>query len=141
MTRRLSLLMLMLVAALVSVPVADASEKDVVAAVQSTLKPIQRASTNISRCLKVKDVPRCVRKAGPALAAAARNADRRVGAAIDGTERRCFATGIAGYRRGLRRMAVGGDLMAKGQFRAGAKALQGAGAIMQKASRTIARCG
>ena len=140
MTRRLHLLILVLLATLVVVPVATASEKSVVAALQSTVKPIQRSSTLATRCPKAKDPVACIRKVGPMLTAAARNADRKIGAALDGTERRCFAAAIATYRKGLRRMAAGGVLLSKGRLQAGAKALNEAAAIMQRAARGLGRC-
>jgi hypothetical protein len=141
MTPRLPVLLLALAAALLLVPSASASERSVVAAVRATAKPIERTSTQAARCPKAAKPLACLRKVGPKLAAAARDADRRIGAALDGSERRCFAAAVAIYRKGLRAMAAGGVQLGKGRFAAGGRTLRAAATTMTKAARRLRACG
>jgi hypothetical protein len=141
MIRRLAapLLALALLAALV--PTATASEREVVAAIRATAKPIQKASNQAVRCARAKDQVACIRRVGPRLATAARNADRRIGAAFDGSERACFRRAVGTYRKGLRRMATGGTLLGRGKLRQGAAVLDRAARQMQAAGRALQACG
>ena len=139
--RGVLLILLVLGAALLLVPVASASEKSVVAVLQATVKPIERSSAAVAKCPRAQAPVACIRKVGARLAAAARNADKRIGAALDGSERTCFSSAIATYRRGLRTMAAGGVLLGKGRLQAGAKTLNAAARTMQKSARGLSACG